>query len=324
MCTVKLAAKIMRAQMGYHDNKRIRKQHSAGGVTVQEFRYVDDGDEMHLLNLYRPEGNDGKLPLVFDIHGGAWVYGDKELNRLYCEYLAARGVAVVGMSYRLLPDTDLVGQVADVFAAAEFVRAHAEEWGVDCDCVMLTGDSAGAHLSVLSYCVGQNPALGKLYGVGELPLGVKCMVLSHGVCEVHKLLLDKNGTPVGAATGAQRLMDKMMFGKRARRSPFYGKSALSEVEGGVEFPPVMVIGCDRDIYLQHTLILRDFFAKRAPQFLFHFVEGEAGRRLGHVYNIMRPEWEESRTVNDLSLRFFLGCADDGGYADDGGHADDGE
>lgn len=310
MSMVKLAAKIMRAQMGYHDGKRIATQRSAGGVTVREFRYVDDGDEMHLLNLYRPEGVDGKLPLVFDIHGGAWVYGDKELNRLYCEYIAAQGFAVVGISYRLLPDTDLGGQIADVFAAAAFTRAHAEEWGADCDEVMLTGDSAGAHLSALSYCVGQNPALGELYGVGELPLGVKCMVLSHGVCEVHKLLLDKNGKPVAAAAGAQRLMDKMMFGKKPKSSPFYAKSALSEVADGVEFPPVMLIGCDRDIYLQHTLILREFFAKRAPRLLFHFVEGDAGKRLGHVYNIMRPEWEESERANELSLHFFRTHADD--------------
>lgn len=299
------AAKIMRAQMAYHDNKRIATQRSVGGVAVTEFAYVEDGNPMHRLNLYRPAGSSGKLPLIFDIHGGAWVYGDKELNRLYCEYLAAQGFAVVGISYRLLPDTDLGGQVRDVFAAAEFVRAHAEEWGADCDNVMLTGDSAGAHLSVLSYCVGQTPALGKLYGVDKLQLGVKCIVLSHGVCEVHELLLNRGGKPVKAAWGAQRIMERMMFGKKSAKSPLYKKSALSEVESGVNFPPVMLIGCDRDVYLQHTLRLKSFFEKRAPVFLYHFYEGEEGKRLGHVYNIMRPEWEEGKNANDASLRFFL-------------------
>lgn len=305
MSLANFAAKIMRRDMAYHDNKRIKKQHSEGGVEVREFDYLDDGNPMHRLNLYRPEGREGKLPLVFDIHGGAWVYGDKELNRLYCEYVARQGFAVVGISYTLLPDTDLRGQVGDVFAAAEFTRAHAEEWGADCDNVMLTGDSAGAHLSVLSYCVGQNPSLGELYGVGRLPLGVKCIVLSHGVCEVHGLLLGKNGKPLKAAAPAQRLMDRIMFGRKAKSSPVYGKSALSEVAEGIDFPPIMLIGCDRDVYLQHTLAMKTFFEKRAPRLLYHFYEGEEGKRLGHVYNIMRPEWEEGKNANDASLRFFL-------------------
>lgn len=312
MSLANLAAKMMRRNMAYHDNKRIRKQRSEGGVEVREFRYLDDGNPMHRLNVYRPTGAEGKLPLVFDIHGGAWVYGDKELNRLYCEYVARQGFAVVGISYTLLPDTDLRGQVADVFAAAAFTREHAGEWGADCDNVMLTGDSAGAHLSVLSYCVGQNAELGNLYGVGAFPLGVRCIVLSHGVCEVHELLLGKDGKPVKAAAGAQRLMDKMMFGSKPKSSPFYDRSALSEVEKGVDFPPVMLIGCDRDVYLQHTLKMKDFFEKRAPRLFYHFYEGEAGKRLGHVYNIMRPEWEEGRDANDASLRFFLECVAESG------------
>ena len=48
------AAKIMRAQMAYQDNKRIATQRSVGGVAVTEFAYVEDGNHMHRLNLYRP------------------------------------------------------------------------------------------------------------------------------------------------------------------------------------------------------------------------------------------------------------------------------
>lgn len=73
---------------------------------------------MHTLNLYRPLGAEGPLPVVVDIHGGGWMYGDRELNRAYCMYLASQGWAVMGMSYRLLPEVDLRGQVQDVLPAS--------------------------------------------------------------------------------------------------------------------------------------------------------------------------------------------------------------
>ncbi|UKI14322.1 MAG: hypothetical protein L6V85_09755 [Clostridiales bacterium] len=36
-----------------------------------------------------------KLPVIIDIHGGGWMYGDKDLNAPYCEALAKRGFVVV-------------------------------------------------------------------------------------------------------------------------------------------------------------------------------------------------------------------------------------
>ena len=74
---------------------------------------------MHTLNLYRPAGVSGPLPTVVDIHGGGWMYGDRQLNRNYCMYLASRGYAVMGMSYRLVPEVTVAGQVQDVFASLQ-------------------------------------------------------------------------------------------------------------------------------------------------------------------------------------------------------------
>ena len=35
-----------------------------------------------------------KLPVIIDIHGGGWMYGDKGLNENYCRALADRGYVV--------------------------------------------------------------------------------------------------------------------------------------------------------------------------------------------------------------------------------------
>ena len=81
------------------DAIRLASQTPPQGVEVWEgLPYDEDGHPMHTLNLYRPAGVSGPLPTVVDIHGGGWMYGDRQLNRNYCMYLASRGYAVMGMS----------------------------------------------------------------------------------------------------------------------------------------------------------------------------------------------------------------------------------
>ena len=72
----------------------------------------------------------GPLPTVVDIHGGGWMYGDRHLNRSYCMYLASRGYAVMGMSYRLVPEVTVAGQVQDVFASLRWLAEHGSEYGL--------------------------------------------------------------------------------------------------------------------------------------------------------------------------------------------------
>ena len=59
-----------------------------------------------VLDVYRPGNAAGdKLPVIIDVHGGAWVYGDKERYQYYCMNLAQMGFAVVNFTYRLAPSS---------------------------------------------------------------------------------------------------------------------------------------------------------------------------------------------------------------------------
>ena len=82
----------------------------AGLTTPEDIQRFDDlryGDDpqWNVLDVYRPKGEEGKLPVIFSIHGGGWVYGDKQLYSHYCMRLAQRGFAVVNFSYRLAPES---------------------------------------------------------------------------------------------------------------------------------------------------------------------------------------------------------------------------
>lgn len=310
MCLAKFAVKYIRSSTGKYDAMRIAKQTPPAGVSVREFCYLNDGDPMHRLNVYRPEGAEGVLPLIINVHGGAWVYGDKDLNKYYCMYLASQGFCVAGMSYRLMDDVTLKEQAADVVAAISFVCGMSEELGADTDNVMLSGDSAGGHLSSLALALMRDPALAEVYGVEAPKCNVRCLVMSHPVGEVHSVMLGKDLKPSPFGSGIQRVFDKILFGRHPKRNPVFGHSAFSEYSAGVIFPPVMIVGCERDVYARHSMQLAGAFRNmvregRCERFLFDFVKAQdETRKLRHVYNIVHYEWEESKRVNDLSLAFF--------------------
>lgn len=86
---------IIRAEFAEGDNKR-----DAGLKTPENIVRYDDiiyGTESkwQKLDVYRPKDAMGKLPVIVSVHGGGWVYGDKERYQFYCMDLAERGFAVV-------------------------------------------------------------------------------------------------------------------------------------------------------------------------------------------------------------------------------------
>lgn len=99
------------------------------------------------LDLYRPKAaGDGILPVIVSVHGGGWVYGDKERYQYYAMSLAEHGFAVVNFTYRLAPEFKFPSSLEDTNMVFGWVVENAERFGLDCRNVFAVGDSAGAHL----------------------------------------------------------------------------------------------------------------------------------------------------------------------------------
>jgi acetyl esterase/lipase len=97
---------------------------------------------------------------VVYLHGSAYYILDKDFaTRPLFRYLTGQGHVVVDVAYRLYPDTDVPGMVADAKRALAWVRAHAQELGVDHERIVLAGGSAGGHLSLLAAYSADDPAL---------------------------------------------------------------------------------------------------------------------------------------------------------------------
>ena len=106
--------------------------------------------ERQVLDLAIPKDNDGEVGLVLYIHGGAWIMGDKEIYKDYLSSCANNlGYAAAAINYRYLDEnTDLNDIADDIDAALSAIKAKGQEKGVSINKVLLTGSSAGAHLSM--------------------------------------------------------------------------------------------------------------------------------------------------------------------------------
>ena len=103
-----------------------------------------------LLDAYRPVAGAGH-PLVVMIHGGAWARGGRFQMGLtkWAGYLAAGGLVVLSIDYRLAPATTYPESFRDCLDAVDWAVEHAESLGADPTRIGLWGDSAGGHLVLL-------------------------------------------------------------------------------------------------------------------------------------------------------------------------------
>ena len=133
---------------------------------LRDIEYVPGGHERQKLDLYLPiqitgGGNPKALPLIIWVHGGAWQAGNK--NNCPARRMLAKGYAVASINYRLSQHTIFPAQIQDCKAAVRWLRANAQEHGIDPNHFGVWGSSAGGHLVALLGTAGEV----KQFDVGE-------------------------------------------------------------------------------------------------------------------------------------------------------------
>lgn len=104
----------------------------------------------NVLDLALPKGEAHK-GLVFYIHGGGWITGDKEGYRDSLINYASRGYACAALNYRYADQKKVTGFeiLDDITAALNKVKETASESNIELNSALLSGGSAGGHLSLL-------------------------------------------------------------------------------------------------------------------------------------------------------------------------------
>lgn len=233
-------------------------------------------DKWHLLDLYRPKETEGKLPVLLNIHGGAWVYGDKKVYAPYCMYLATQGFAVVNASYRLAPKHTFPAPLEDVGAMVEWVVDHAEEYGLDISNLFFVGDSAGAHLATAYTAIQLNEAYAKSFPgikVDErfIPKG---LLLNCGVFDI-EVEWKKQGRAL-----TPFLTD--LLGEKPTVESVKQMSPAQFITS--DFPSVHLTTSNGDFLRKHSYRLKEVLEKKSVEVVFKDY-GEKKKPQGHVFHL---------------------------------------
>jgi len=258
--------------------------------------YGPESEYWQTLDVYRPKDAELPLPVIVSVHGGAWVYGDKERYQWYCMSLAQRGFAVVNFTYRLAPEWKFPAGVEDTDSVFRWVLANAEQYGMDADHIFAVGDSAGAHMLSLYAALCTNAEYAEKMGIkppeGFVPAGValNCGAFKN---EPH----EKTGDPL-LDMFADIMGDLLPGGGTAEEYELI--SPIDFV--GPDYPPAFVMTADGDFLAGNALPMVQKLMENNVEVVFHYYTSDE-RQLGHVFHC-NMKLEEARICNDDECAFF--------------------
>jgi acetyl esterase/lipase len=120
------------------------------GIEESEKTITTDGYTIK-LDIVRPEGVKGKLPVFIFIHGGGWVLGDFPTHkRMVRDLVVLTGFAGVFVNYTPTPDARYPQAINEIYAATKWVAEHGEEIEVDGKNLAVVGNSVGGNMTAVT------------------------------------------------------------------------------------------------------------------------------------------------------------------------------
>ncbi|MDB5152609.1 MAG: alpha/beta hydrolase [Mucilaginibacter sp.] len=120
------------------------------GIEESEKTITADGHTIK-LNIVRPEGVKGTLPVFIFIHGGGWILGDYQTHkRMVRDLVVLTGCACVFVNYTPSPEARYPQAINEIFAATKWVAEHGSEIGVDGKNMAIIGNSVGGNMTAVT------------------------------------------------------------------------------------------------------------------------------------------------------------------------------
>ena len=277
------------------DAERLSKQtYPTDLEEVLDIPYVKKGHNLQKLDVYYPKGtkSSAKLPVIIDIHGGGWFYGDKELNKNYCLHLAQRGFVVFNLSYRLVPEVTVKEQLQDCMMALDYIGKNLlSKYPCNKNRIYVTGDSAGGHLAGYVASANVSKKMRDVYELADPGLKIKAVGLT-------------SPCPYLEPKGMMKVYTPLILGKNWKRQKWARYTNFDKVirVAKDKYPPTIIFTSIADVIAEgqskkayKTLKSRGIKAK---------LDFSLNPSLMHVYQVLDPDAKASVKAIDNMVKFF--------------------
>ncbi len=221
---------------------------ATGYRLIPNITYHRAGGHDLRLDVYQSRAAEGPNATLVYIHGGGWTNGSKEGSALTVLPYLEMGWNVVNVAYRLADAGHAPAAVEDCRCALRWVYRNAEQYNFDVDRIVVTGNSAGGHLSLTTgmlpasagldrQCPGDRRRMWTTGSTSTAELKVAAIINWYGITDVFDLAHRPPGTS-GAFTEA-------WLGSRSDRDDVAKRvSPMNYVRG--DLPPILTIHGDAD------------------------------------------------------------------------------
>jgi len=207
---------------------------------------VENGHENKLDVIY-PHNATRAVPAVIYIHGGGWVFGDKAGAVLETLPYLKMGWVAVNVEYRMASTSKAPAAVEDCRCALRWIVRNAKDYHIDPTRLVVTGHSAGGHLSLTTGMLKESDGLDTNCpgDKGEAEPKIAAIVNWYGITDVADLLAGQNRKTYAVAwLGSSTSKEEV-----ARRA-----SPLTYVRS--DNPPIITIHGDADDVVPYSDALR--------------------------------------------------------------------
>ncbi len=148
--------------------------------------YANDNNNEHTLDVYYRDNGDLK-PILVDIHGGGFISHDKEVDRLFCNYMAQKGFLVFNLNYRLAyPRYTVFDQVVDIDKALCWIIDNIKKYTGNIDEMYICGHSSAGVLAVIEALLCKSDKLAEDYNLTKRNFEYKGIILDCGLMNFYK------------------------------------------------------------------------------------------------------------------------------------------
>ena len=272
-------------------------------ILYKDIPYMSPKDRGHLLDVLLPRDavvcGGTCIPVVFEVHGGAYFYGFKEINRAHAIVLAQHGYAVVSVNYSLYPAVDFLDQLRELSQAMKWVTEQSGRYLLDCNQFFFTGDSAGVTLVLHLVAAMHNAEYADLIDVHPAQVGLCALGLKSAMADLDRLF-DETAFDAGGLV-AELEPCFARYADTVRNTKF---ERLAGLLSAASLPPVW-LGTSTDDFLEATSL--ELGAQLRKLGIDHqLLDYRAGLRecLPHNFIVGMPWLKESREAVDSMIGFF--------------------